>query len=70
MPETHDSIGHDLLISKNRLMMTIKDDGSKDNIIKDINEVSGIISTTINDVREISYNLHPYQIERLGLSKQ
>ncbi len=37
--------------------------------MQNINEVSAIITDTLKDVREISYSLHPYQIERLGLSK-
>ena len=67
--ELHDSIGQDLLITKNKIMMSLKNPEDKDFILKNISEASDIISDTLNDVREISYTLHPYQIERLGLSK-
>jgi len=67
--ELHDSIGHELLITKNKLLLTLKNPKNKDTILKDVNAVSEILSSTINDVREIAYNLHPYQLERLGLSK-
>lgn len=67
--ELHDSIGQDLLISKNKLLMSVKKPDDKEYLLKNINEVSEIISDTLKDVREISYSLHPYQIERLGLSK-
>lgn len=67
--ELHDSIGSDLLITKNKLQLSLKNNEDKESIVKDINEVTEILSSTINEVREISYNLHPYQIERLGLTK-
>lgn len=67
--ELHDSIGHDLLITKNKLLLSAKNPDDKEGVLSSINEVSGIISDTLKEVREISYNLHPYQIERLGLSK-
>lgn len=65
----HDSIGHELLITKNKLLLTLKYPDDKDAMLQDVNDVSEILSSTINEVREIAYNLHPYQLERLGLSK-
>lgn len=67
--ELHDSIGHGLLISKNKLLMSLNEDGLDDTSSAHIKEVSEIISGTLGEVREISYNLHPYQIERLGITK-
>ena len=67
--ELHDSIGHYLLITKNKLLLAAKGNGDNESVLKDIGEVTEIISSTIKDVREISYSLHPYQIERLGLTK-
>ena len=67
--ELHDSIGHDLMITQNKLLLSMKNPGNNEFHLRNINEVAGIISTTLKEVREISYNLHPYQIERLGLSK-
>jgi signal transduction histidine kinase/ligand-binding sensor domain-containing protein len=67
--ELHDSIGQDLLITKNKLLLSVKKPDDKEFLLQNINEVSDIISDTLKDVREISYSLHPYQIERLGLSK-
>ncbi|MBX7043346.1 MAG: hypothetical protein K1X85_10640 [Ignavibacteria bacterium] len=67
--ELHDSIGHGLLISKNRLQLSLNEgtmDGDTSEKLKDVSE---ILSGTLSEVREISYNLHPYQIERLGLTK-
>ncbi len=67
--ELHDSIGQDLLITKNKIMLSLSKPEDKEFLIGNIKEASDIISETLNDVREISYTLHPYQIERLGLSK-
>ena len=67
--ELHDSIGQDLLITKNKIMLSLNKPDDKELMIRNIKEASDIISDTLNDVREISYTLHPYQIERLGLSK-
>ena len=67
--ELHDSIGHGLLISKNRLQLSLNEGSIDDGTSKNLKEVSEILSGTLSEVREISYNLHPYQIERLGLTK-
>ena len=67
--ELHDSIGQDLLITKNKILLSLNKPDDKELMIRNIKEASDIISDTLNDVREISYTLHPYQIERLGLSK-
>ncbi|HQY21134.1 MAG TPA: two-component regulator propeller domain-containing protein [Ignavibacteria bacterium] len=67
--ELHDSIGQDLLISKNKLQMSLNNSSDIKVVIKNINEVTEVITDTLKNVREISYSLHPYQIERLGLSK-
>ncbi|MEP7145460.1 MAG: two-component regulator propeller domain-containing protein, partial [bacterium] len=67
--ELHHSIGHDLLITKNKLLLSVKKPDDNEFLMSNINEVSEIITETLKDVREISYTLHPYQIERLGLSK-
>lgn len=64
--ELHDSLGQNLLIIKNKAMLNLKKAEYNPEII---NEISDITSTTLQEVREISYNLHPYQLERLGLTK-
>lgn len=43
----------------------IKTKESKD----DLQQISTTVKESINEVREISYNLHPHQLERLGLTK-
>jgi len=67
--ELHDTIAHDILITKNKAVIGLRDTASPESVSKILNEISDLASNTLNDVRSISYNLHPHQIERLGLSK-
>jgi signal transduction histidine kinase len=66
--ELHDSVAHDILILKNNAvigMNKVKDEETK----SILNEISEQSSSTLNEVRNISYNLHPHQLESLGLTK-
>lgn len=67
--ELHDTIAHDILITKNKAVMALRKSGDKTEVEKILNEISDLASDTLNDVRTISYNLHPHQIERLGITK-
>ena len=58
-----------MLISKNKLLQSLNESNLESETAEKIKDVSEILSGTLSEVREISYNLHPYQIERLGLSK-
>ena len=60
--ELHDSLGQDLLVIKNLALMN----KSKDEQFEEISKTAGL---AIDEVRRISYNLHPYQLDRLGLTK-
>lgn len=66
--ELHDSLGQNLLIIKNssdQIMLS----GDLNFISNESREISGLAKESIQEVREIAYNLHPYQLERLGLTK-
>ena len=67
--ELHDSIGQDLLIIKNRALLALEDIKNKKNTKEQLDEISETASLAIQETREISYNLRPYQIDRLGLKK-
>lgn len=60
--ELHDSLGQDLLIIKNLALMN----KMKDEHFEEISKTAGL---AIDEVRRIAYNLHPYQLDRLGLTK-
>jgi signal transduction histidine kinase len=66
--ELHDSFGQNLLIIKNRALLGLKSNDIK-NTKQQFNEISSSASSALDEVRQISYNLHPYQLKRLGLTK-
>lgn len=67
--ELHDTIAHDVLIAKNKALMALKHKDNRGKMEEALNEISSLASTTMSDVRNISYNLHPHQLERLGFTK-
>ena len=66
--ELHDSLGQNLLIIKNRLYLAQRDT-SEAAPSAQLEEISEAVSQTIQEVREISHDLRPYQLDRLGLTK-
>jgi signal transduction histidine kinase/ligand-binding sensor domain-containing protein len=65
--ELHDSLGQSLLIIKNRAVLAL---GSDDETAREqLDEISSAASQAVEEVREISYNLHPYQLDRFGLTR-
>jgi signal transduction histidine kinase len=65
----HDSLGQNLLVIKNqaRLAMNTATDGSS--LRERLEEISGVASQAIEEVRQITHDLRPYQLDRLGLTK-
>ncbi|GEM_PF-1616125 len=61
--ELHDGLGQDLLVVNNELHQFMKDQAYSR---EDIHHVSQLVQESIEAVREISSNLHPHHIERLG----
>ena len=66
--ELHDSLGQNLLIIKNRLYLAQQSVAGTPPAVQ-LEEISDVVTQTISEVREISHNLRPYQLDRLGLSK-
>lgn len=67
--ELHDGIAHDVLISKNKALLALKHRDNKERMEKALEEISEQASATITEVRNIAYDLHPHQLERLGFTK-
>lgn len=66
--ELHDSIGQSLAIIKNSIVQsaeTIADEKTR----RQLDSIAAQTTQTIGEVREISYNLRPYLLENLGLTK-
>ncbi len=66
--ELHDSLGQELLIIKNRALFGMKEE-DKSQLKNQFNEIAESAGSAIEEVRQISYNLHPYQLSTLGLTK-
>lgn len=65
--ELHDSVGQSLIVIRNRALMGLNATDKQEKIIAQMEEISESAAETIADVRRISHNLHPYQLEHLGL---
>lgn len=67
--ELHDSLGQHLLIIKNSALLGINALNGHSQGKEQLNDISETASQAIDEVREISYNLRPYQLDDLGLTK-
>jgi signal transduction histidine kinase len=66
--ELHDGLGQQLVVIKNLALISLNHEphsASK----PQIEEISAQASHAISEVKKISYNLRPYQLDRLGLTK-
>ncbi len=64
--ELHDGLGQDLLIIKNWAMLGLRNGTDSS---RQLGEISETASAAINEVREIAYNLRPFHLDELGLTK-
>jgi ligand-binding sensor domain-containing protein/signal transduction histidine kinase len=67
--ELHDSLGQSMLIIKNRAYMALEDAGDPEAIKEQLQGISDSAGEAIAELREIAYDLRPYQLERFGLTK-
>lgn len=65
--ELHDGIGQNLLIMNNRAKLGLKSKTDED-IKKQLENISDLALESIEDVRKIAYNLHPYNLDEFGLT--
>ena len=66
--ELHDSLGQRLVVIKNLALLSLTTMEDQD-LRRRMDEISAESSHAMSEVREISYNLRPYQLDRLGLRK-
>ncbi len=67
--EMHDVLGQDLLLIKNRLLLAIPKAKISNVVYENLNKISDDISKVLKTVREISHNLHPPDLDQLGLTE-
>lgn len=67
--ELHDSLGQRLVVIKNLALMFLNSKNGNTDDESRIEGISAEASQAIGEVKEISYNLRPYQLDRIGLTK-
>ncbi len=67
--ELHDSIGQSLAMIKNSAVFGANTANNLSEAKEQLQEISGASAQAISEVREIAYNLRPYLVDRLGLTK-
>ena len=66
--ELHDSLSQTLVVIKNRAMLTLRSMDDRDRTHEQIDEIAAAATHAIDEIREIAYNLRPYDLDRLGLT--
>lgn len=67
--ELHDDLGQNLLIVKNQLLLALRAATAGQDPSGDIEQALGLVSQALQDVRNLSHNLRPHQLDELGLEK-
>ncbi len=67
--ELHDSLGQTLAMIKNRAEFAVQNAKDVESAKEEFDQITDQSVSAINEVREISYNLRPYLLDRLGLTK-
>lgn len=65
--ELHDSLGQDLLVIKNQTKLVLKKQGHGGH--DQLEQICSVADEAIANIRQISYNLHPYQLDKIGLTE-
>jgi signal transduction histidine kinase len=67
--ELHDSLGQSLVIIKNRARQAQESVHSPEETLEQLVEITDSATEALAEVRQIAYDLRPFQIDRLGLTK-
>jgi signal transduction histidine kinase len=65
----HDSLGQVLLAIKNQTLLALQRPPGDTAIGERLSEISGATSQALEEVRQITHGLRPYQLDRLGLTQ-
>lgn len=66
--ELHDGLGQELLIIRNKALLGIQASEPAERE-KFLEEISDTVTESLDAASEMAYNLHPFQLDRLGLTK-
>jgi signal transduction histidine kinase len=64
----HDTLGQNLLAIKNQTHLAMQS-ASDTTLQKRLDDISGTVLHALEEVRQITHDLRPYQLDRLGLSQ-
>jgi signal transduction histidine kinase/ligand-binding sensor domain-containing protein len=67
--ELHDSLGQGLLLIKNRVALSLKFLKDPTKVREQLEQIEGTVSESIKEVRQIAYDLRPYQLDQIGLTQ-
>lgn len=67
--DLHDNLGQDILLIKNRAQLGLQGENLDPFTIEQLTDINNSTSEMLNIVREISFNLRPAHLERLGLTE-
>lgn len=66
--ELHDSIGQDLLVIKNKLLLGLQFREKRGEVTKDFEDAVDHVTVSLKHIREITRNLRPIQLDQIGLT--
>ncbi|HZL42901.1 MAG TPA: histidine kinase [Verrucomicrobiae bacterium] len=64
----HDSLGQNLLVIKNQARLGLQPAADESLLRQRLDAISGVASQAIEEIRQITHDLRPYQLDRLGLT--
>ncbi|HKQ07204.1 MAG TPA: triple tyrosine motif-containing protein [Blastocatellia bacterium] len=67
--ELHDSLSQNLVIIKNRALISLGERHDPEQAFEQMEEISEAADQALSEVREIAHDLRPFQIDRLGLTR-
>jgi signal transduction histidine kinase len=65
----HDGLGQVLLAIRNQTLVAMQRSVEENGVRKRLEEISDTTSQALDEVRQITHGLRPYQLDRLGLTK-
>jgi PAS domain S-box-containing protein len=66
--ELHDSLGQNLLLLKNRAELALVDAKTDSGTRPPLENIRDMAARAVAEVRQISHDLHPYQLDQVGLT--
>ena len=65
----HDGLGQVLLVIRNQALLAMQRSPEENGVRQRLEEISGATSQALEEVRQITHGLRPYQLNRLGLTQ-